>query len=42
MSAPRLSSRVTVDAEWTGATSYAYPAGASIQRANTAPPPMIR
>jgi hypothetical protein len=36
------SKQVTIGADWTGATSYAYPAGASIQRANTAPPPVIQ
>jgi hypothetical protein len=35
------SKQVTIGADWTGATSYAYPAGASILRANTAPVPVI-
>jgi hypothetical protein len=36
------SKQVKIGEEWTGATSYAYPAGASILRANTAPPIVIK
>jgi len=35
------SKQVKIGADWTGATSYAYPAGASVLRANTAPVPII-
>jgi hypothetical protein len=36
------SKQVKIGEAWTGATSYAYPAGASIGRANSAPPPVIK
>jgi len=36
------SKQVKIGADWTGATSYAYPAGASILKANDAPPVVIQ